>query len=165
MDTTRVWETYCQNSLVAEKLFLLIQGHFTIFNWKMYCCYIKAYNVIDQLQFIMAPQVIWAPSVPKTGIKFLKSDCKLWRGSHASEEEHKSLGISSVNLLLGLFRGLIWHTYLLKYNWICWLIKASQEENTHSTPELLQNLFLLRIPIKPSSLMNYLNMIYAASKI
>lgn len=146
---------------------LLVRRIYIIFNWKISCCYPKAYNVTAYLQFTMAPQVTWAPYVPRTGIKFLKSASKLWRVSHIAEEP-KSLGISSVKPVLGLFTGLIWHTYLLKYSWICWVTKTSQEENLTFHPENAAESFPAQDhtqTLQPLELWNYLNAMHAISKI
>lgn len=45
------------------------------------------------------------------------------------------------------------------------LEKPVKEIILHSTLQLLQNLFLLRVPLKLWSLMNYLNAMYASPNI
>lgn len=140
-----------------------VKSLYTIFNFKMYHYSTEACNVIMPVIINNGSSRLHGHLMSQGHALKFESLVELWRVSQTSEEEPKSLGISSVRLLLGFFRGLKWHIYpkeTIKVQLHLLSKKKIEKKIFHSTLKLFQSLFLLRVPHEPCSLISYLNVTY-----
>ena len=128
-----------------------VKSLYTIFNFKMYLYSTEACNVIMPVIINNGSSRLHGHLMSQGHALKFESLVELWRVSQTSEEEPKSLGISSVRLLLGFFRGLKWHIYpkeTIKVQLHLLSKKKNWEENLSFHPETVSEPFLAQGPTR-----------------